>query len=136
MQLDPDLEGCTGHVSINICKAYVIHNQMKNNKYNTVVTAPKSNRKSNKQVQIDTPNIYTCTCSAGFRTNEALCQLSYGAPYLGPEEGRLSTLSLCLESLRNRTPSNLKLHHIGRIHRKGRKMPLPPDQRDPMLKHT
>ena len=27
---------------------------------------------------------------------------------------RLSTLSLCLESLRNRTPSNLKLHHISK----------------------
>ena len=26
-------------------------------------------------------------CSAGFRTNEALCQLSYEAPYLGPEGG-------------------------------------------------
>jgi hypothetical protein len=27
---------------------------------------------------------------------------------------RLSTLSLCLESLRSRTPSNLKLHHISK----------------------
>jgi len=27
---------------------------------------------------------------------------------------RLSTLSLCLESLWNRTPSNLKLHHISK----------------------
>jgi hypothetical protein len=27
-------------------------------------------------------------------------------------QSRLSTLSLCLESLRNRTPSNFKLHHI------------------------
>ena len=27
--------------------------------------------------------------SAGFRTNEALCQLSYEAPYLGPECGTL-----------------------------------------------
>jgi hypothetical protein len=27
---------------------------------------------------------------------------------------RLTTLSLCLESLRNRTPSNLKLHHISK----------------------
>ena len=26
--------------------------------------------------------------SAGFRTNEALCQLSYEAPYLGPEGGK------------------------------------------------
>ena len=26
--------------------------------------------------------------SAGLRTNEALCQLSYEAPYLGPEGGR------------------------------------------------
>jgi hypothetical protein len=62
-------------------------------------------------------------CSAGFRTNEALCWLSYKAPYFGPEGGRpgrptqavrLSTLSLCLESLRNRTTSNLKLHHISK----------------------
>ena len=28
------------------------------------------------------------TASAGFRTNEALCQLSYEAPYLSPEGGR------------------------------------------------
>jgi hypothetical protein len=27
--------------------------------------------------------------SARFRTNEALCELSYGAPYIGPEGGRL-----------------------------------------------
>ena len=37
---------------------------------------------------------------------------------MGPEGGRyshrLSTLSLCLESLRNRTSSNLKLHHISK----------------------
>ena len=26
--------------------------------------------------------------SAGFRTNEALCQLSYEAPFLGPEGGK------------------------------------------------
>ena len=52
--------------------------------------------------------------SAGFRTNEALCQLSYEVSYLGPEGGRPTTLPLCLESLRNRTPSNLKLHHIGK----------------------
>jgi hypothetical protein len=40
---------------------------------------------------------------------------------------RLSTLSLCLESLQSRTLSNLKLHH--KIHRKffsDRNMPPPP----------
>jgi len=32
--------------------------------------------------------IYRCGFSAGFRTYEALCYLSYEAPYLGPEGGR------------------------------------------------
>ena len=75
------------------------------------------------QIHCDITSIRTS--SAGFRTNEALCQLSYEAPYLGPAGGRpgrhtqahshrLSTLSLCLESLKNRTPSNLKLHHISK----------------------
>jgi len=48
------------------------------------------------------------------------------APYLGPEGGRPGRptqavrhtyniiMSLCLESLRNRMPSNLKLHHISK----------------------
>ena len=31
---------------------------------------------------------------------------------------RLSTQSLSLESVRNRTPSNLNLHHTNKIHRK------------------
>lgn len=30
------------------------------------------------------------TVSAGFRTNEALCQLTYEAPYVGPEGDRPS----------------------------------------------
>ena len=55
--------------------------------------------------------------SAGSRTNEAMCQLSHEAPNLGPEggrPGRPTQASRHLESLRNRTPSNLKLHHISK----------------------
>jgi hypothetical protein len=38
---------------------------------------------------------------------------------------RLSTLSLCLESLRHRTPSNLKLTHISKNPSKKDEAPLP-----------
>ena len=33
--------------------------------------------------------VYNFPCSAGFRTYEALCYLSYEASYLGPERGQL-----------------------------------------------
>ena len=47
---------------------------------------------------------------------------------------RLSTISLCLESLRNRTPSNLKLQN-SIVKKNDRKMG-PAGQQDPVLKHT
>ena len=58
--------------------------------------------------------------SAGIRTNEALCWLSYEAPYLGPEGGRPDRPTQAVNSIimsgiaRNRTPSNLKMHHISK----------------------
>ena len=52
--------------------------------------------------------------NAGFRTNETLCQLSYEAPYLGPEGDRPVDYQLChyVWNRSETTPSNLKLHHI------------------------
>jgi len=39
------------------------------------------------------------TFSAGFRKNEALCYLSYEAPYLGPEGGRPCTPTQAVNSI-------------------------------------
>jgi hypothetical protein len=50
---------------------------------------------------------------------------------------RQSTLSLCLDPLRNITPSNLKLHHISKNPSfLAGWCPPPPGQRGPVLKHT
>ena len=47
--------------------------------------------------------------STGFRTNEALCQLSYEAPYLYPEGGRPGSPT-CSGNVR--IAKHFKLHHI------------------------
>ena len=66
-------------------------------------------------------NVWFNQCRILIRTNEALCQLRYGAPYLGSEGGRdlvglhrQSILSLCLKSPRNITSSNSKVHNISK----------------------
>jgi len=41
------------------------------------------------------------TTSAGFRTNEALCKLSYETLYLGPERGRPGSMAYMLRKFRN-----------------------------------
>ena len=82
--------------------------------------------------------------SAGFRTNEALCYLSYEAPYLGPEGSRPDSPT---KAVGHRCSGNLGIVKILRYIRwtctlrlqnicVGRKMPPPPGQRGPVLQHT
>ena len=47
--------------------------------------------------------------SAGFRTNEALCKLSYEAPYLGPEGGRPG---MPTQAVRHACSGNLGIHVV------------------------
>ena len=54
-------------------------------------------------------------CSNGFRTNEALCQLSYEAPYLGLEGGRLGR-STQSQAVRHTCSGNLGIVQILKLH--------------------
>ena len=52
--------------------------------------------------------------SARFRTNEALCELSYEAPYMGPEGGRLGRPTQAVRHTCSGIVKNFKLHHMSK----------------------
>ena len=56
--------------------------------------------------------------SAGFRKNEALCQLSYDAPYLGPEGGKPGGQAYMLRTFRNAFKFKIASHKLKSIVKK------------------
>ena len=81
-------------------------------------------------------------CNAGFRTNEALCQLSYEAPYLSPEGGRPGspdpTQAVGIAPEQNAFKFKIAPSKQKSIvkHFFDRKMPPPPGKWGFVLKHT
>ena len=69
--------------------------------------------------------------SAGFRTNETVCLLSYEAPYLGHEGGRPG---MPTQTVRHTCSGNLEIVEI--LRKKQLAGRSPPGQRGPVIKQT